>query len=83
MDRVEDLGLRRLRRAEGAPGGGPLGRMAITGFSSMRIASYWWYLPRRSLTAAVCSPVPGSRSSALPRTITKARGSSLRRICRR
>ena len=47
--------------------------MAITGFSSMRIASYWWYLPLRSLTAAVCSSVPGSRSSALPRTITKAR----------
>src|SRR5215203_5393925 len=46
--------------------------MAMMGFSSILISSYWWYLPRRSRTAAVCSSVSGSRSSALPRTITKA-----------
>src|SRR4028119_1731777 len=43
------------------------GRIAITGFSSIRIDSYWWYLPRSSCTAPANPSAPGSIISALPR----------------
>ena len=69
MDRVEDLGIRGLRRAEGAPGGGPLGTYGDNGVLLYAHRLVLVVLAPQEPHGGGVLPGAGVQKLALPRTI--------------